>query len=41
MATDVAEKVALWASYRAARAEALTLAAPVSCTQSPPRLHSV
>jgi hypothetical protein len=41
MATDVADKVERWASYRTARAEALALAASVSRVQRPPRLHSV
>jgi hypothetical protein len=40
-ATDMATKVELWASYRAARAEALALLDSVAESANPRRLHSV
>lgn len=41
MTVDVETKVGLWASYRAARAEALAMVASVSDTRRTSRLHSV
>jgi hypothetical protein len=41
MTVDVEKKVGLWASYRAARAEALALVASESETRRTSRLHSV
>jgi len=41
MTVDIETKVGLWASYRAARAEALALVASVSEARRTSRLHSV
>ena len=41
MATDLATKVELWKSYRAARADALAMLASVSDTPNTRRLRSV
>lgn len=41
LAADRAEKVELWASYHAARAEALALLGPGPATTARRRLHSV